>query len=82
MEGISVMVYRLCDSFTMKVRVGGSWVTAITVTKLIDDGSYQEWVLPSNVSGTVRIKVEDSNNTRNAVGEDTLFVDHIEIVAQ
>jgi len=70
------------DSFTFKVRVGGSWVTALTVTKTVDDDQYQTWVLPSGVSGTVRIRVEDSNNSRNAVGEDSVFVDHLEIVAQ
>jgi hypothetical protein len=70
------------DIFTFQVRSGGSWVTAMTVTKTVDDDQYQTWVLPSGVSGTVRIRVLDSNNSRNAVGEDTLFVDHLEIVAQ
>jgi len=70
------------DTFILQVRVGGQWQTAVTVTKTVDDDSYQEWVLPSGASGTVRIRVNDSDNTRNAVGEDSLFVDHIEIVAQ
>jgi hypothetical protein len=70
------------DTFIMKVRVGGSWQTAITVTKTIDDNVYQEWVLPSGASGTVRIRVRDSNNSRNASGRDVLTVDHIVIEVQ
>jgi hypothetical protein len=70
------------DNFRFQVRSGRSWVTAMTVSKQSDDGAYQEYVLPSGVSGTVRLRVIDTDNTRSAVGDDTLFVDHIEIVAQ
>ncbi|MFT7536184.1 MAG: hypothetical protein ACI85K_002138 [Hyphomicrobiaceae bacterium] len=70
------------DTFIMQVRVGGSWTTAITVIKITDDNVYQEWVLPSGASGTVSIRVRDSNNSRRASGEDTLTVDHIVIEAQ
>ncbi len=70
------------DTFIMQVRVGGSWTTAVTVTKTSDDNVYQEWVLPSGASGTVRIRVRDSDNSRNAVGNDVLSVDHIVIEVQ
>jgi hypothetical protein len=39
-------------------------------------------VLPSGASGTVRIRVRDSNNSRNASGRDVLTVDHIVIEVQ
>ena len=70
------------DTFPFQVRSNGSWTTALTVTKTVDDNLYQEFVLPSSVSGTVRVRVRDSNNQRNANGVDSLFVDHIEIVVQ
>lgn len=70
------------DSFILQVRVGSSYVNAITVTKTVDDNTYQEYVLPSTVSGTVRVRVIDSDNRRNVTGNDSLFVDHLVITAQ
>ena len=68
--------------FYFQVLIGSSWTTAITVTKQSDDNVYQDYVLPSTVSGTVRVRVIDSNNSRNAVGLDSVFVDHLVVVAQ
>jgi hypothetical protein len=70
------------DSFLFEVRNGNSWVSAITVTKTVDDNVYQTWVLPSTVSGTVRVRVIDSDNRRNVTGYDTVFVDHLFVRAQ
>ena len=70
------------DLFYFQVRIGSSWTTAITVTKQSDDNVYQDYVLPSTVSGTVRVRVIDSNNSRNAVGLDSVFVDHLVVVVQ
>ena len=70
------------DLFYFQVLIGSSWTTAITVTKQSDDNVYQDYVLPSTVSGTVRVRVIDSNNSRNAVGLDSVFVDHLVVVAQ
>ncbi|MFT4514595.1 MAG: hypothetical protein ACI91B_003307 [Planctomycetota bacterium] len=70
------------DTFIMQVRVGSQWQTAMTITKASDDNVYQEWVLPSGASGSVRIRVSDSNNSRNAIGEDVLSVDHMLIEVQ
>jgi hypothetical protein len=39
-------------------------------------------VLPSTVSGTVTVRVIDSNDRRNVTGNDSLFVDHLCIRAQ
>ena len=70
------------DTFPIQVRSGKSWITAVTVTKTLDDNVYQTFVLPAGVSGTVRVRVIDSDNNRNAVGNDSVFVDHLFVRAQ
>jgi len=70
------------DAFIIQVRVGSSYVEAFRVTKTSDDNLYQEYVLPSTVSGTVRVRVIDSDDRRNVTGNDSLFVDHLVIVQQ
>ncbi|HEU4420451.1 MAG TPA: fibronectin type III domain-containing protein, partial [Planctomycetota bacterium] len=70
------------DTFPFEVRNGNQWVLAVTVTKTIDDNVYQTFVLPAGVSGTVRVRVIDSDNRRNAVGNDSVFVDHLFVRAQ
>lgn len=71
------------DTFIIQVRAGGgSWTTAMTISKTSDDNVYQNWTLPAGAGGTIRIRVRDSNNSRNAIGNDTLSVDHIMIEAQ
>jgi hypothetical protein len=70
------------DTFIFQVRSGSSWINAITVSKTADDGIYQTYTLPSTVSGTVTVRVIDSNDVRNATGNDSVFVDHLCIRAQ
>jgi hypothetical protein len=70
------------DTFQFQVRNGGSWVTAITVTKTADDNIDQTYVLPSTVSGTVRVRVVDSDNRRNVTGLDSVFVDRLSVLVQ
>ncbi|HEU4417701.1 MAG TPA: hypothetical protein VFT55_02120, partial [Planctomycetota bacterium] len=70
------------DTFQFQVRNGKSWVTAVTVTKTVDDNVYQTFVLPSGVAGTVRVRVIDSDNRRNVTGNDSVFVDHLFVRAQ
>jgi len=70
------------DSIIVKVKSGTSFVNAVTVTKTSDDNVYQTYVLPSTVSGTVTVRVIDSDDRRNVTGNDSLFVDHLCIRAQ
>ncbi len=70
------------DTFRVQVRNQGSWVQAMVITKQVDDNVYQEFVLPSTVGRTVRVRIIDSNNTRDAVGEDTVFVDQVIVEVQ
>ena len=70
------------DSFIVQVKNGTTFVNAVTVTKTSDDNVYQTYVLPSTVSGTVTVRVIDSDDRRNVTGNDSLFVDHLCIRAQ
>ncbi|MFN9754865.1 MAG: hypothetical protein ACK58X_00480 [Planctomycetota bacterium] len=70
------------DTFIVQVKNGNSFVNAITVSKTSDDNVYQTYVLPSTVSGTVTVRVIDSDDRLNVTGNDSLFVDHLCIRAQ
>jgi hypothetical protein len=70
------------DSIIVKVKSGTSFVNAVTVTKTSDDNVHQTYVLPSTVSGTVTVRVIDSDDRRNVTGDGSLFVDHLCIRAQ
>jgi hypothetical protein len=49
----------------------------LTVTKISDDDTYQTYSLPGSVSGTVYIRVEDTDSTRGNGAADTVYVDHM-----
>lgn len=70
------------DTFIIQVLSGSTFVNAITVSKTSDDNVYQTYVLPSTVSGTVTVRVIDSDDRLNVTGNDSLFVDHLCIRAQ
>ena len=59
-----------------------SYADMLTVTKTVDDGSYQSFTLPSSVSGTVWIRARDTNRALGSQGNDTLFVDHLYIESE
>jgi hypothetical protein len=46
-----------------------------TVTTTSDDDTYQSYKLPPATSGTVYVRVTDTDNTRGNTGLDTLYVD-------
>ncbi len=48
-----------------------------TVTKVADDGSYQTFDLPSDLSGTVYIRVKDTDRTAGNKALDTIYIDHL-----
>jgi len=56
-----------------------NYTDMVTVTKTSDDNTYQSYVLPSNTSGTVYIRVKDTNRTAGRKVLDTIYVDHIYI---
>ena len=49
----------------------------LTVTKTAYDGLYQSFALPSSLSGTIYIRVKDTDQTQGNRDLDTIHVDHL-----
>ncbi len=56
-----------------------SYTDMVTVTKTADDNSYQTYELPISLSGTVYIRVVDTDQTRGNTQLDTIYIDHMYI---
>ncbi|MHC4087536.1 MAG: CBM35 domain-containing protein, partial [Planctomycetota bacterium] len=54
-----------------------SYTNMVVVTKTADDDNQQSFVLPSSISGTVYIRVTDSDQTQGNKALDTVYVDHM-----
>ena len=54
-----------------------TYIDMATVTKIADDGSYQTFDLPSDLSGTVYIRVKDTDQTAGNKALDTIHIDHL-----
>jgi hypothetical protein len=68
------------DNFIFSYSTDDSTYTdMLTVTKTSDDDTYQSYELPSDISGTVYIRVMDNDQTAGNSGLDTIYVDHMYI---
>jgi hypothetical protein len=68
------------DDFTFAYSTDGSvYTNMLTVTKTVDDNTYQSYQLPSNISGTVYIRVLDTNRVIGNTALDTIYIDHMYI---
>ena len=56
-----------------------SYTDMVTVIKTADDDAYQGHVLPATISGTVYIRVKDTDQTQGNRSLDTIYVDHMYI---
>jgi len=56
-------------------------MATLTVTATSPSGALS-FVLPSNLSGDVLVRVVDTNQSDGATGEDTVFVDHMAVTVQ
>jgi serine protease AprX len=56
---------------------GAAWTTMFQVVKNADDGNYQSFALPPNVSGTIWIRVTDSDRTAGKRKKDAISVNHL-----
>lgn len=56
-----------------------SFTPMFTVVANADDNSYQTYALPTNVAGTLYIRVRDTNRVQGQNAPDTVFVDHLYI---
>ena len=54
----------------------------LTVTKTAPDGQHQAFALPSTTSGTVTIRVRDSDRTAGNRSKDTIFVDEMFVLSE
>lgn len=64
------------DDFLFECSTDGeNWTSLLTVTKTSDDNTLQQAAVPNNFSGTVFIRVRDTDHRRNHRTKDTLFID-------
>jgi len=64
------------DNFKFQYSTNGrTWTDMLTVTKTIDDNTAQTYSMPSGLSGTVYVRVIDTNREANKKVLDTLYVD-------
>ena len=56
---------------------GTNFTSMLTVTKTADDDAAQSYVLPAGISGTVTIRVTDTDQTPGHRTRDTLYVDQM-----
>ena len=54
-----------------------TYVDMLTVTKVVDDGTYQSSVMPASTTGTVYVRVRDTDQTPGARDLDAIHVDHL-----
>ncbi|MCK4628671.1 MAG: hypothetical protein KAT56_06680 [Sedimentisphaerales bacterium] len=68
------------DNFVFAYSTDDSTYTdMLTVTKTSDDDTCQSYELPSSLSGTVYIRVVDTDSGRGNQDMDTLYIDHLYI---
>jgi len=71
------------DNFKFQYSTNGStWTDMLTVTKTSDDNTPQTYNMPDGITGTVYIRVLDTNRANNKKVLDTIFVDHMFIRCQ
>jgi hypothetical protein len=66
------------DNFTFAYSTNGTtWTNMVTVSKSSDDNLYQTYTLPAGTSGTVYVRVVDTNRQKNKTSLDTVYVDRM-----
>jgi L-serine deaminase len=56
-----------------------TYTDMVTVTKTADDNSCQWYILPNTLSGTVYVRVKDTDQTAGNQSLDTIYIDHMYI---
>ncbi|MFX0205166.1 MAG: C25 family cysteine peptidase [Candidatus Hodarchaeota archaeon] len=70
------------DDFEFQYSTDGStYHYMITVSKTSDNDISQEYTLPSSLSGTIYIRVVDTDRTKRNTALDTIYIDHMYIEA-
>jgi hypothetical protein len=76
----SVEAYRsdTSDAFVFAYSTdGANWVDMLTVSKTSDDDSTQTFPLPLSISGTVYVRVQDTDRSKDDPDLATVWVDHM-----
>ncbi len=63
-------------NFQYSLNGGGSWTTAFTVS-LTSTGNIQSFAIPGAQSGTIIVRVIDTNRVAGHRERNTVFVDHL-----
>ena len=59
-----------------------TYTNLLTVTKTADDNILQSAILPSSLSGTVYVRVQDTDRTKGRTSLDTIYIDQMFIRSQ
>jgi len=59
-----------------------TYTNLLTVTKTADDNTAQSAALPSSLSGTVYVRVQDTDRTKGRTSLDTIYIDQMFIRSQ
>ena len=66
------------DNFTFAYSTNGTtWTNMVTVSKSSDDNADQTYSLPAGTSGTVYVRVVDTNRTKNRASLDYVYIDRM-----
>jgi hypothetical protein len=68
------------DDFVFSYSLDGlTYLPMLTVTKTADDNVLQSYAFPADVSGTLFVRVEDTDRTAGNGARDSLYVDHLQV---
>jgi hypothetical protein len=61
--------------FSYSTNGGSTWVNMVTITKTVDNDTYQTYAMPNNLTGTVLVRVVDLDRSNNEPIIDSIYVD-------
>ena len=66
------------EDFAFEVSTdGATWTRMLTVTQTSDGDALQSYELPGGTSGTVRVRVVDTNRAKREASQDSIFIDQM-----
>ena len=64
------------DDFVFAYSTNGTnWTNMVTVSRTTDDGTFQTCTMPGGTSGTVYVRVQDTDRTSGRNNLDTIYID-------
>ena len=59
-----------------------TYIDMVTVTKTVDDDTFQSYSLPDGISGTIYIRVVDMDRSAGNTSLDTIYVDNMYVLSE